>query len=190
MEVFEAIESRRSIRKYKQQPVERQLLEKIIGAARLAAQGTNQQPVKYCIVDDPKKVAEINKDTKWGMLIYPQAMPAQDELPPAYIIVLIDTRIKKDADVDAGSAVATMLLAAQALGLGTCWLGSISRKQIAQTINMPEHFEVHTAVSVGYAAESPVYEDAEGSVAYYKDENGRLHVPKRKLDEILFHNEI
>jgi nitroreductase len=190
MEVFEAIESRRSIRKYKQQPVEREMLEKMIGAARLAAQGTNQQPMKYCIVDDPQKVAEINKDTKWGMLIYPQAMPKPDELPPAYIIVLTDTRIKKDADVDAGSAVANMLLAAQALGLGTCWLGSISRKQIAQTINMPDYFVVHTAVAVGYAAEDPVYEDAKDSIAYYKDESGRLHVPKRKLEDIIFHNEI
>ena len=44
-------------------------------------------------------------------------------------------------------------------------------------------------IALGYPAESPVSEDAvDGSVRYYKDESGTLHVPKRPLDEVMFLN--
>lgn len=188
MDVFKAIESRRSIRKYKQIPVEREKLTAIVAAARLAAQGSNMQPLKYCIVDDSEKVAEINKVSKWAAAIAPAGNPAPDEVPTAFIIILSDLSIKKSNDVDAGSAGATILLAAQALGLGTCWLGNINRGRIGEIIGMPENFEIHTAVAVGYGAESPLMEDAGESVKYYKDENGRLHVPKRRMEEITFYN--
>ena len=190
MELFEAIEKRRSIRKYTQAPVEREKLTKIVAAARLAAMGSNMQPLKYCIVDDAEKVAEINKVSKWAGAIAPAGNPAPDEVPTAFIVILTDTDVKKNADVDAGSAGATILLAAYGLGLGTCWLGSIDRKRVAEIISMPANFEIHTAVALGYPKEDPMYEDATDSVKYYKDETGRLHVPKRTMGEIAFYNEI
>jgi nitroreductase len=82
---------------------------------------------------------------------------------------------------------ATILLAATELGLGSCWLGNIGRERIAQVIGLPEHFTIHTIIALGYPAEDPVSEDAKDSVKYYKDASGRLHVPKRTLEEIAFY---
>ena len=188
MDVLKSIEGRRSIRKYKQIPVEREKLTAIVGAARFAAQGNNLQPLRYCVVDDADKVAEINKGSRWAGSIAPAGNPGPDEMPVAYIVILCDTDLKKNCDVDAGSAGATMLLAAYALGLGSCWLGSIDRERIAEIINMPCKYDIHTAVALGYPAESPISEDASESIKYYKDEAGRLHVPKRKMEEIAFYN--
>lgn len=191
MNTLEAVEKRRSIRKYRQQPVELDKLTALVAAARLAAQGTNAQPLKYCVVHCAEKVSEINKVTKWAAAIAPAGDPAPNEYPTAYIVLLVDTTIKKTGfDVDAGSAGATILLAATELGLGSCWLGNINRDRIAQVIEMPEHFGIHTVIALGYPAEEPIYEDAKDSVKYYKDASGRLHVPKRTLAEIAFYNKV
>jgi nitroreductase len=191
MNTIEAIRKRRSIRKFRQIPVERDKLTELVAAARLAAQGSNMQPLKYCVVDSPEQVAEINKVTKWAAAIAPAGDPAPDEYPTAYIVLLADTTVKKAGfDVDAGSAGATILLAATELGLGSCWLGNIGRERIAQVIGMPEHFTIHTIIALGYPAEDPVSEDAKDSVKYYKDASGRLHVPKRTLEEIAFYNKV
>ncbi len=189
MNVYDAIRRRRTIRKFTQQPISVETLTKLADAARLAPQGANLQPVKYLVVNDQKLLEPIFATTKWAAYISPNGTPAAGERPTAYVVILIDTEIKKAGyDIDAGAAVENMLLAAVGEGLGSCWLGAIDRDQIRSLLAIPERYIIHTLVALGYPGEDPTTEDAGESIKYYKDEQGRLHVPKRRLDDLLFFN--
>ncbi len=180
MNVIDAIKSRRSIRKFKQIPVKQEDILSIIDAARYAASGANMQPIKYALMNNHKDVYPC---TKWAGYLTDWD-PAEDERPLSYIAVLGDTNIKKSFEPDAGAAVTTMMLAAQELGLGTCWLGAIDKKKIKELLGT-EH-EVLYLLAVGYPAqESQVVEETDGNIKYYEDESGTINVPKRPLSEVL-----
>jgi nitroreductase len=192
MNVNEAATQRRTIRKFKQQPVERKLLEKYVDAARLAPTASNMQPLKFMIVDNPHKAAAVFEHVKWAGYIAPAGNPKEGERPVAFIVILADTEIKKAGyELDAGAAAQSIFLTAWEDGVGTCWMGAIDRDKIREVLSIPERYVINTVVALGYMAEHPVAEDisAQGvlkdSVKYYKDGQGVLHVPKRTLKEVL-----
>lgn len=186
MDTYEAILKRRSVRKFKQDRIETDTLKKLVNAARLAPQGSNIQPIKYIIANDKKTAEELFPTTAWAGAIRPQGDPKEGERPTGYIIVLADTDIKKSGyDTDAGLAMENIALAAVNEGLGVCMLGAINRDRIREILSIPDRFYIHTMIALGYPAESPVEEDEKGSVKYYKDESGVLHVPKRKMENVL-----
>lgn len=186
MNVYEAISRRRTIRKFKQDPISRDILERLVDAARLAPSGSNLQPVKYSIVNDKDKVDRIFEQVKWAGYIAPAGNPGEGERPVAFIIILADTEIRKSGyELDVGAAAQNIFLAAEEEGIGTCWIGAINRDKIREILNIPEHLIINTAVALGYKGEEPVIEAEDGSIKYYKDEKGVLHVPKRKLEDVL-----
>jgi nitroreductase len=186
MTVYEAALQRRTIRKFKQQPVQRKLLEKYVDAARMAPSGSNVQPLKYIIVDDPAKVSQVFANVKWAGYIAPKGDPGEGERPVAYILILADTEIKKAGyELDAGAAAQNIFLTALEDGVGTCWMGSIDRDKIRELLKIPERYIINTLVALGYMGESPVAEEMKDSVKYYKDSQGVLHVPKRTLQEVI-----
>lgn len=186
MSVYDIIKKRRTIRKFKQERIDRALLEKLIDAARLAPSASNLQPLKYIIVDSGDKTEEVFKNVKWAGYIAPHGNPAENEKPVAYIIILADTEIRKSGwERDAGAAVGNILLTAAEEGIGTCWIGSINRDEVRKQFNIPERYQIDSLIALGYEAEHPVVEDENGSIKYYKDESGVLHVPKRKLKDII-----
>jgi nitroreductase len=186
MGIYDTILKRRTIRKFKQDKIERHVLEKLINSARFAPSGSNLQPLKYMIVDEPVKVNAVFESVKWAAYIAPSGNPGENERPVAFIIVLVDTEIKKSGyELDIGAAAQNIFLTAADDGIGTCWMGAIDRETIRTVLNIPDRFILNTVIALGYADESPVTEDENGSIKYYKDENGLLHVPKRKLKDIL-----
>lgn len=186
MSVYETILERRTVRKYKQEKIRREQLEQMVNAARLAPSGANMQPLKYIIVDEKEKVDEVFPYLKWAAYIQPEGNPKVGEEPVAYIVVLADTRIKKTGyDLEAGAACQNIMLTAREMGIGSCWLGAINREAISTCLNIEEHMNLSTIIALGYPLETPVIEDIEESIRYYKDEEGTLHVPKRKIEEIL-----
>ena len=190
MEVYEAIKKRRSVRKFIQdRKIDRKVFERLIEAARLAPSASNIQPVKYVIADDEKLAEEIFRHVRWAAYVAPHRTPKEGERPVAFIALCADLGLRKDGyQLDIGAAVQNIFLAATAEGLGTCWIGSLNRDEISRLLNLPDNLFLNTLIAVGYPAESPVYEDENGSVKYYLDENDVLHVPKRKLSDILYWN--
>lgn len=189
MTIYEIILKRRSIRKFKQLPIATETLTRLVNAARLAPQGTNFQPLKYVIVNDESLLEPIFQEMRWAGHIRPAGDPQEGERPVAYIVVLVDTDIKKVAyDTDAGAAIQNILLAALGEGIGTCWLGNFIRDKISVILSVPEKYIIHSIVALGYPAEEPVIVDEQGSIKYYKDEQGVLHVPKRKLEDVALFN--
>ena len=186
MSAYDVILSRRTIRKFKQEKIDKKILSKLVNAARYAPSGANMQPAKYIITDDADKVSKIFIQLKWAGYIAPDGDPKDGEEPVAYIIVLVDTRIRKSGyELDIGAAIQNILLAAEEEGIGTCWIGSINRDEVRKILNIEESFLINSVIALGYKDEISVAEDANGSIKYYKDEKGILHVPKRKLEDII-----
>lgn len=186
MDIFHAIESRRTVRKFLQKPVPPEALYRIVNAGRLAPNGGNQQPLKFRIVSEPELVKQICRHVNWAIMITPEGIPAESEEPTAFIAVLADTTIKAQGhQAEAGAAVENMLLAACGLELGGCWMGAIDRPRIMEILHLSDPLSLLFVVALGYPAEEPVIESITSSPNYYKDGDGVLHVPKRSLDEVL-----
>lgn len=186
MSTYELIMKRRTVRKFKQEPIERIKLEKLINAARFAPSAANIQPLKYKIIDNPNEVDQVFGNVKWAAYIAPQGNPCQEEKPVAFIAVLVDTEIKSSGyELDIGAAAQNIFLAALEEGIGTCWMGAINRDEIKKILQIPDRYILNTVIALGYSGENPVAEDENGSIKYYKDAEGVLHVPKRKLEDII-----
>jgi nitroreductase len=189
MNVYDAIVSRRTIRKFRQTSIAEDTLRKLVDAARLAPQAANLQPIKYVVVNDKGLLDPIFSTTKWAGYLAPEGTPQPGERPVAYVVVLVDREIRDSGyETDAGAAVENLILAAVGEGIGSCWIGSVDRNRVRELLDIPERYIIHTLVALGYPAESPVAIGAEGSIRYYKDEAGTLHVPKRRLEEVMFRN--
>ena len=185
MDTIEAILSRRTVRRFTQQPIAQDMLTSLVDIARMAPSGSNQQPVRWVTVNNPELVDAIFKQVRWAAYIQPDGDPPQGLRPTAFIAMCWDTRIKKNCQTDLGAAGMALLLAAHAQGLGACWMGAINKPEISELIGLPEFITLHTVFALGYPAEDPVSEPSQGDTRYYKDSDGRLHVPKRTLDEVL-----
>jgi nitroreductase len=187
--VYDTICRRRSVRRFLQKPIPIDILMHMVNAARLAPSGANQQPCEFVVVNDPRLVDAIFPHLRWANLISPLGTPPEHERPTAYILILIDLhKRKKGGEIDAAAAVENMLLTATDESMGSCWLGSFNRRKIKSLLRIPHHIKLESVVAVGFSAEQPLMVEMHQSVKYWKDAQGVLHVPKRKLEDICFIN--
>ena len=189
MNLYEAIVARRSIRRFKNIPVSYEALERCVNAARLAPSGANLQLWEYIIVDEERLLDEVFGALKWASYISPRGDPPLGERPKAYIVVLVNRNIKAEGfEYDIGAAIENMMLAALENNLGACCIGSIDTDKLRELLKVPSYYEIASVVAFGYPNEMPVTEEFKGSVKYWKDESGTLHVPKRRIRDILHRN--
>ncbi len=192
MSVYDLIISRRTIRRFKQDEIPLKILEKLVNAGRLAPSAANKQPLEFIVVYDKEVVKKVFSTLAWAGYISPRGIPPEGQQPTAYIVVLINRRITESGGIhDASAAIENIILTALEEGIGSCWIGSINRPHLAEILSIPPHCEIDSVVALGYKNESPVYEDLKNpddSIKYYKDESGTLHVPKRRLMDILHYN--
>jgi nitroreductase len=186
---YELILSRRSIRQFKPEPISQDILKQLVNAARLAPSAANLQPLEFVVAEKEEITKKIFPCLKWAAYIAPEGNPKPGHEPMAYIIVLVNTTIRdKVFEYDVGAAIENMILAAWERGIGTCWLLSVEREKIQEILKIPAEYRIDSVLALGYPDEEPVVEDAKDSVKYWKDSNGQLHVPKRKLDDIIHFN--
>ncbi|MCW4005629.1 MAG: nitroreductase family protein [Candidatus Bathyarchaeota archaeon] len=144
MDVFDAIQNRKSSRSYKPTPVPKAVLEKLLDAARLSPSAKNLQPWHFIVVTDKAK----RKALSGGMFARFLGKV------PAVIVLCGDEQASPDwYVVDVALAGENMVLAATSEGLGTCWVGSFDEKQVQQLLKIPEHMRVVALLAVGYAEE-------------------------------------
>lgn len=94
----------------------------------------------------------------------------------------------KNEEVDATAAIENTILTALGDGVGSCWLGAIDREHLRTIFEIPLKYKIDFVLALGYPAELPVVEEAKDSIKYRKDEQGVLHIPKRKLRYIVHYN--
>lgn len=144
MDVFEAVEQRRSIRSYQDTPVPREVLEKILEAARLAPSANNREPWHFIAVTDSEKRKELSKGM-WAKFL---------TQTPLVIVACGDKKTSpKWYAVDVALAVENMVLTATNEGLGTCVVGSFDEKDVKMLLKIPENFEALVMLAVGYPLE-------------------------------------
>lgn len=161
--VVGAIMSRRSIRKYKDRPVEREKLEAIVDCGINAPSGMNRQPWQVRVVDDAGYIDGITE-------VFKKANPKAAEEPGfrnmfrnAPAVIFVASPKDGSGQLDCGLLGENMMLAAQSLGLGTCCLGApiafmTSNREAAsyvERLRLPEDYALLYAVAVGYPDESP-----------------------------------
>lgn len=189
MDTYKAIKTRRSIRKFKQKPIPKSVLTKILESGRLAPSAGNLQPCEFIVVNEAKAKEDLFPALKWAFYIAPKGNPKKEDRPFTYIVTIVD--IDKSASwglIDATIAMESMTLAAWSFGVASCWLGAIDKDKIRQLLVIPKHYNVEFVLALGYPAEKSVVEKYKGDVKYWKDEKGVLHVPKRSLASTLHRN--
>ena len=157
MDTLECIRTRRSVRKYKERPVEWELIANILDAGRLAPCAGNIQNWKFILVREEetrKKVSDACLQQRWM------------EKAPVHIIIVAEpekaqrfygTRGERLYTIqNCAAVVENMLLAANAQGLGACWVGAFDEDALRRIFNLPEDAIAHAVIAIGYADEKPI----------------------------------
>lgn len=178
----------RSYRRFFQEvTIERQTLTELVDLTRLSASGANLQPLKYILSCEPEKNALIFPHLAWAGYLKDWPGPSEGQRPSAYIIILIDTKIRNSVGCDHGVAAQSILLGATEKGLGGCIIGSVQREGLRKALDIPSHYEILLVLALGKPREKVVIEtvDQTGDIKYWRDAEGIHHVPKRALDDII-----
>lgn len=147
MDAIEAIHKRRSVRRFKPDPVSRELLSRLVDAGRVAPSANNEQGWEFIVVTDERKRRIIAAATDVGRFIADA---------PACIAVL--SRPGMFCMEDGTAATENILIAATALGLGSCWVHGGDRRcreGVLAACRAPGDCRVVSLIAVGYADESP-----------------------------------
>ncbi len=184
----ELVQINRSCRRFQEDhEVGLETLKELVNLGRMSASGANLQPLKYILSCDPKTNADIFSCLAWAGYLKDWPGPAEGERPAAYIVVLGDPGITQDVGCDHGIAAQTIMLGAREKGLAGCMLGSVNRKLLRDLLDVPEHLKILLVLAIGKPNEQIVLETLEpdGSIRYWRDNEGVHHVPKRKLEDIV-----
>jgi len=154
MDLFEVIEKRRSIRSYKPTPIPNEHLKKILEAARLAPSGKNLQPWRFIIVRNPERKRML-AEAAMNQMFIAEADVVIVALSDPTIYSSTGTRRRIPYLQDPMIAIEHMILAATALGYGTCWIGAFDEDKVKQIVNAPEELAVIALLPIGVPNENP-----------------------------------
>jgi nitroreductase len=147
MDAMEALKGRRSIRRYQVREVPRDVIREILDAARLAPSANNVQPWEFIVVTDQESRTRIAKTAAYGPFI---------EDSGACIVVV--AKESKHYIEDGAAATENILIAAHALGLGTCWVAGYKKDYAAPIMEMlgvPNGFRMVSIIALGWPDEKP-----------------------------------
>jgi len=147
MDIFETIAARRSIRKYKAEPIAEIQLGKILEAARLAPSAGNKQPWRFVVVQDKNRKAHLAKAADDQSFLKNAA---------AIVVAAADPHISaKWHEKDTMIALEHIVLAATALGYGTCWIGAFDADEVKSLLKIPERMTIIALLPIGVPDEKP-----------------------------------
>ena len=149
MEFKEVVKNRYSCKKYSERKVEREKLDEILEAGRLAPTAKNLQEQHIYVVESEENLAKIDKAT-------PCRYGAQTVLVVAFDKNNVFTYPgdKRDSGVEDASIVAThLILAAADAGVDSCWINFFDPDKLAEDLGLPENEEILMLLDIGYAAE-------------------------------------
>jgi nitroreductase len=151
MDLFDAINTRRSIRKFTKEPISEKLTELIIKAAMQAPSARNFQPWHFIVIDDRSLLKDIPKFHPYAAML---------ETAPMAIAVCGDFSLEKSIEyiaLDCAAATQNMLLAAHGISLGAVWLGIYPREKriegLKKLLSLPESIIPISLVALGHPAE-------------------------------------
>lgn len=188
MNVLQTAKQRRSIRRFTNQPVPRAALVAMADAARLAPTSVNRQPMQFAVISRRATCGQLFPHTRWaGRIPDGSAGPDASTQPTAYILLLVDTAIQAKADAEAGAAAMSVMLAAESMGVASCWLANLDRHSILSLLGIDEaRYTLHSLVALGYPAmRSRAVPMKGGDTDYYLESADILCVPKRAEEDVV-----
>ena len=151
--VLSLFRGRRSIRRYRPDPVPDEMVEQLLEAGRWAPSATNRQPWAFIVVRGDAIRQQVAKHAAYYFVRW-----AHVEEAPLIIVLCGNARnpvYRRFLHEDIGLAGGQMMLQAEALGLGTCWIGGLDRGAIAGILKVPSHMEIVGLLTVGFPAGEP-----------------------------------
>ena len=155
MDVFEAINTRRSVRSYKSEPIPESALEKVLDVMRQAPSAGNRQPWRFIIVRDAR--------LRQAMVSECGAKEFLKQAPVVIVACGIDKEAwhgvggRRDAsavDIDVAIAIDHLTLAAVAEGLGTCWIAAFNEVCFKKLLKVPKDVKIVAVTPLGFPASS------------------------------------
>ena len=149
MDFLDLAKARYSLRKYTGQPVEAEKVQKVLEAALCAPTAHNLQPRRIYVLSGPVQMEKVNRCTSCHFG------------EPCVLMVGYDDTVswkrefdgKDYGEVDATIAATQMMLEAQQLGLGTCWIGFYDPQKLAEEFPLPENIHIIGLITLGYPTE-------------------------------------
>ncbi|MCW2277522.1 nitroreductase family protein [Heliophilum fasciatum] len=183
MELLEALYTRRSVRRYTDQPVTKETIEQLLQAATQAPSAMNFQPWAFLIIQDRAKLAEFSTQAKALLLTLLEQAPNLRRYETALsnpkfnifyeaatLLVIYGKPESHRTIVDCSLAAQNLMLAAHALGLGTCWIGFaqplLDQPDIKASLGVPADYQVVAPIIIGYP-------------------QGKMPAPEKKPPEII-----
>lgn len=154
MTVLEAIQKRRSVRKYKSDPLPGDVLGRVLEAARLAPSGKNFQPWRFILVRSAETKERLARAAADQMFIAeaPVIVVACADPEASYAKM---GRYMKSWPVDVACALEHLMLQAADEGLGTCWIGAFEEQAVKNILGVPDGIRVLALTPLGYPADVP-----------------------------------
>ncbi|MDI6641851.1 MAG: nitroreductase family protein [Elusimicrobiota bacterium] len=146
-EAIENIKSRRSIRKFLSQPVDKKIIKDIIDCARLAPTANNIQPWEFIVITDSATRKELGRICDYGKFIA--------QAPVCIVVFCKETKYYLE---DGSAATENILLAAHSYGLGSCWVAGDKKtyaEKIRQLLKAPQGYKLVSLIPIGYTNEQP-----------------------------------
>ncbi|MBR3837986.1 MAG: nitroreductase family protein [Clostridia bacterium] len=170
MDFMKLARSRFSVRKFKDCPLEREVIDKILACGHVAPTGCNKQPQRILVLNSVASIAKLKRcskchfDAPTAMLV---CYNREETWTRPYDGAL-------SAPVDAGIVTTHMMLMAEELGVGTCWVMHFDPAAMRKEFSIPAHFEPYALLVMGYPHESAV--------------PAPMHEAVRPIEEVVFYD--
>ena len=148
MSLVDVLLSRRSVRRYEKKTVPEEALKTILEAGRQAPSASNVQPWHFIVLTDDK-IKEQLSHGRWNTFIKDSAVTI---VGCGYIG---NDYGRKWSTVDTTIALQNMVIAAWAVGIGSCWIGDFKEEEVKELLSIPDDQKVVALISFGYPAEQP-----------------------------------
>ena len=158
MDIYEAIQKRRSVRKFTAQKVPEEIMERVLNAGRLAPSAVNLQPWRFLVIRDSERQQALVECTRGGK---------HDHLGMGDVVIVAcgnerdcyqrQGNYMKTFAIDVTIALDHMMLAAAAEGLATSWIGAFEEKKVKEILRIPDPWRVVAMTPLGYPEEIPKF---------------------------------
>lgn len=168
MNTLDTIYNRRSVRKFKDRPVEKATIEQLLNAAVQAPSAMNSQPWAFGAIQDANLLLDISNRAKAYLLATLDERPLLQKYRASFenpdfnifynasslLIVFVKPGLSPDPKTDCCLAAENLMLAAHDLGLGTCWIGFarayLNTPEAKELLDIPDDYEIVAPLVVGY----------------------------------------
>ncbi len=189
MNIFQIIESRRSIRKFhKDKAIDIKHLLDMTYLASLAPNRLNNQPLEYIVVNNPKKRDYLFSSIFWGAK-NPKNKVFSDFTfwPNAYIVILLNKNIRNFGfEYEIWASAENIMLYANSLWIWSVWLHSIDRSKIREILRInTDNIEINSMIGLWYPAHKSKIVPLVDDTQFDLDKDDNIYIPKRNLKNII-----